>query len=128
MYCPSAARMMPVVSADDTLWVARSMEPSPGSVAGSTSPESSWIAGESPEASAPAQPMLILTGTTWPPLTLLYTPAVSGGRNALSRATTAAELNGAEIPLSLSLACAVTWFVPQVAYWVVNWFDPLYVP
>lgn len=98
-------------------------DPSPGSVDGSTSPESSWIAGESPEASTPSQPTLILTGTTCPALTLLYVPACSGARKALSSATTAEEVNGAEIPPSLSLARAVTSLLPQVANVVLNAFE-----
>src|SRR5436305_4417864 len=74
----------------------------------------SWMVGARPVSGAPLQPRVILTGMTLPALATLYWPKYNGGCHAPSEALTVlARLAEAEVPPSLSVAVALTVWLPH---------------
>src|SRR5215210_4314324 len=103
--------MTPVVSAAEDENVSIASEAV--SVPSDLSPLRSCMAGFRSVRSWPPQPMEILTGTTLPFWTVLYTPSSSGGRKCASYTLTTSEVTDADSPPSLSVAVALTEWSPQ---------------
>src|SRR5438094_4470116 len=74
----------------------------------------SWMVGARLVSGVPLQPSVILTGMTLPALATLYWPKYNGGCQAPSEALTVlVRLAAAEVPPSLSLAVALTLWLPH---------------